>query len=254
MKTLLRPRYWPGHLAMVVCVAIAVGLGAWQYDAWKTRRADAARDISGEKPVALQDVIGGDDPFPGRDLGRPVTFEGSWTGANVYVSDRRFEGRTGYWVVTALEVSGSGSAMPVVRGWSPTTDVPDPAGTAAVTGWLQATEGSGPFDEDPTDDVIPTMRIASLVEKVEDDLYSAYVVAREIPGQVGLDPVSPDAVPPVSSFTALRNLLYAVEWWIFGAFAFFVWWRWCRDELNPPDPETESDPETEPAPDRETAG
>ena len=48
-------------------------------------------------------------------------------------------------------------------------------------------------------------------------------------------------VPPVSGFTALRNLLYAVEWWIFGAFAFFVWWRWCRDELNPPEPDEDQE-------------
>ena len=31
-------------------------------------------------------------------------------------------------------------------------------------------------------------------------------------------------------FTALRNLLYAVEWWVFGAFAAFIWWRWVRDQ------------------------
>ncbi len=32
-----------------------------------------------------------------------------------------------------------------------------------------------------------------------------------------------------SSFTGLKNLLYAIEWWIFGAFAVFIWWRWRRD-------------------------
>ena len=37
-------------------------------------------------------------------------------------------------------------------------------------------------------------------------------------------------MPEVGTFTALRNLLYAFEWWFFGAFAAFVWWRWVRDE------------------------
>ena len=29
--------------------------------------------------------------------------------------------------------------------------------------------------------------------------------------------------------SAWRNLLYALEWWVFGAFAAFVWWRFVRD-------------------------
>ena len=49
-----------------------------------------------------------------------------------------------------------------------------------MSGWLQAGEGSGPVDPDPHDDVIPTMRIASLVEHVDADLYSGYVVARTV--------------------------------------------------------------------------
>ena len=29
--------------------------------------------------------------------------------------------------------------------------------------------------------------------------------------------------------SGLRNLLYGIEWWLFGAFAAFIWWRWVRD-------------------------
>jgi hypothetical protein len=52
--------------------------------------------------------------------------------------------------------------------------------------------------------------------------------------------VTPASLPKASTFTGLRNLLYAVEWWVFGGFAVFLWWRWCRDELErqrlrPPD-------------------
>ena len=39
-------------------------------------------------------------------------------------------------------------------------------------------------------------------------------------------------LPDASRFTALRNLLYAVEWWFFGAFALFVWWRWARETVE----------------------
>jgi len=32
-------------------------------------------------------------------------------------------------------------------------------------------------------------------------------------------------------FTSVRNFLYALEWWVFGGFAVYLWWRWCRDEV-----------------------
>ncbi|MFL6160331.1 MAG: SURF1 family protein [Marmoricola sp.] len=248
LTTLLRPKYWAGHLAMVVCVAVAVGLGVWQLDAWHTRRVDAAKDISNNPPVALSSVMTGDSPFPGRSLGRPVTFAGTWmTGSTLYIENRYVGHRKGYWVVTPVLVKGSASAMPVVRGWSPRPTSTPPSGTVEVTGWLQATEGSGPVDDDPDDDVIPMMRIASLVEYVDADLYSGYVVARDLDtatgtdGDEGLTSVTAAAVPSVSGFTALRNFLYAIEWWVFAGFALFVWVRWCADSyelvVNPPEEE-----------------
>ena len=82
------------------------------------------------------------------------------------------------------------------------------------------------------------MRIASVVEHVDADLYSAYVVARDGAGTAaaGLAPVTPDSIPEVSSTTSLRNLLYAFQWWVFGGFAVYVWVRWCRDSSTPPAP------------------
>ncbi len=29
-----------------------------------------------------------------------------------------------------------------------------------------------------------------------------------------------------------RNLLYAVQWWIFAGFAIYIWQRWCRDQVE----------------------
>lgn len=227
---------------MIVCVGIALVLGLWQLDAWQTRRADAARDLSNVAPVELSTLMDGDSAFPGRDLGRPVDFDGTWlAGSTLFIADRFVEDRRGFWVVTPVLVAGGESAIPVVRGWSAEPEATEPTGEVAVTGWLQATEGSGPIDEDPTDDVFPVMRLASLVEHVDADLYSAYVVARDVStssasgntgGGAGLEPVTPSAIPEVSGFTALRNFLYAVEWWVFGAFALFVWVRWCRDSLE----------------------
>ena len=56
------------------------------------------------------------------------------------------------------------------------------------------------------------------------------MVARE-PGP-DLEPATLDQLPPVGTFTALRNLLYALEWWVFAGFAAFLWWRYVRDVMQ----------------------
>jgi surfeit locus 1 family protein len=229
---LLRPRFWLGHLAMVLCVAIAVGLGLWQLDAWRQHRAAAERDLVNEPAKPLDRVMSGDGAFPGDAVGQPVTFSGHWIDGNLYVADRELDGRRGYWVLTALAVDESGSAMPVVRGWVPRPDAPTPTGQATVTGWLQASDGSDDVDDDPHDDVLPSVRVGSVVEHVDADLYSGYVVAKKISGGQQVPYVRPQAIPDVSGTTALRNFLYALEWWVFGGFAVFIWVRWCRDQLE----------------------
>jgi surfeit locus 1 family protein len=236
---ILAPRFWGGHLLMLVAVGLAIGLGLWQLHAWQDRREAARTDLTNATPVPLDKVMGGDDPFPGKALGQPVTFSGRWLQkGTVYVSDRVRAGRDGYWVVSPLLVDGTRSAMPVVRGWSAKPSAAPAEGTTDVAGWLQAGEGTGLVDKTPHDDVIPEMRIASLVQGVDADLYSGYVIARSFgnatqPPAAGLASLNPTDAPAVSSTTALRNFLYAVEWWIFGLFALFIWFRWCRDVLAP---------------------
>src|SRR6478609_9566983 len=104
---------------MVVAVVAALLLGLWQLDAWRERRADAARDLTQAQPEPLADVMGPDDPFPGRSVGQPVTVSGTWvpTGT-VFVAGREHDGADGYWMVTPLAVGDAAApALPVVLGW-----------------------------------------------------------------------------------------------------------------------------------------
>jgi len=225
---------------MLVAVVAAVGLGIWQYDAWQTRRSAEAVDLTRNDPVPLDDVVGADDPFPGDRVGQPVTWSGTWLpDSTVLVSGREHEGREGYWVVTPLTTGGATDpAVPVVRGWTASRDdVPAaPTGEGEVEGWLQPPEGDGSVDDDPTDDVYPQLRVADLAQRVDGDLYSAYAVATPdqvdpaAAGVTGLETADLEQLPPAGRFTALRNLLYALEWWIFAVFAFYIWWRYVRDE------------------------
>jgi surfeit locus 1 family protein len=227
----LAPRYWGAHLLALVLVGIAAGLGFWQYDAWQAHRAAEAVDLTQAEPLPIADVIGPDDPFPGNRIGQPVTVDGAWVpNGTVYVSGRVHEGAEGYWVVTPLAVGGpDGAALPIVRGWvaDPAEAPEPPTGAARVDAWLQPPEGTGETDTDPGDDVLPQLRIADLIQHVDQDLYGAYGVA-EVP-EDGLAPASVDQLPEVGAFTGLRNLLYAIEWWFFGLFAAFIWWRWVTE-------------------------
>lgn len=220
-------RRWPGHLLVLVVLGVAVWLGSWQLGTWGDKREAEARDLTEREPVALEEVLGPDQPFPGDRVGHPVTFDGEWLPeATVYV-----ERDTGYWVVTPLLTDATaGVAIPVVRGVSEQPRSPAVEGNARVTGWLQPPEGTGAVDDDPMDDVLPQLRVADLVQRVEHDLYGAYAVADQ--PTPGLAPASLEQLPEAGRFTGLRNFFYALEWWVFGGFAVFVWVRYLRDEAR----------------------
>jgi surfeit locus 1 family protein len=216
------------HVLAIVALAIAIGLGVWQYHAWQARRSAEAVDLTQGSTVPLADVMGPDDPFPGDKVGQPVALSGTWVpDATVLVEGREHDDVRGFWVVTPLQVGES--AVPVVRGWTASTDdVPAaPEGSASLDAWLQPSEGTGAVDNDLTDDIYPQLRVADIAQRVDGDVYSAYAVAEK--GLGGLPAADLRELPDAGRFTALRNLLYALEWWVFAGFAGFIWWRFVRD-------------------------
>lgn len=257
-KNLLAPRYWGAHLLALVLTLGACGFGVWQYQAWSERRASEAADLTRIEPVPLADVMGPDDGFPGKYVGHPVIVDGTWMPqSTMYVSGRKMDGVDGYWVATPLEV-GDGTALMVVRGWTPEIDAAPapPTGAAEMVVWLQPGEGTGDVDVDVTDNLLPQLRIADVIRHVEGDLYSAYGVVADKAAE-GDWPVGDDAVnagteglkqatleqlPKSAGTTALKNLLYAIEWFIFGGFVVFVWGRWLRDQLDEDDDDLDDEP------------
>lgn len=238
----LAPRYWAGHLVAAAAVVTCALLGHWQLDVWHDHRNDSAAAVTREDPVPLDDVLGPDAAFPASGVGRPVVVEGRWDPAHtVYVADRPRDGRSGVWAVTPV-VTGTGSAIPVVRGWSPTAEgaPAPPAGRAALVGLLQPSEDTGLQDTDTHDDVVPQLSTTELLPRASYDLYGGYVVVtdRDLPsgapsstGMAGLEAVTPAHLPGPDASSGLRNFLYAIQWWVFGAFAAFVWWRWVQEDV-----------------------
>lgn len=238
----LAPRYWGAHLLMVVAVVACALLGRWQLGVWHGHRASDAAAVTRETAVPLEDALGPDAAFPAADVGRPVVVEGQWDPAHtVYVSGKVYAGHAGLWVVTPV-VTANGSAIPVVRGW--VADVGSapaaPRGQAALVGLLQPSDETGTVDTNTHDDVIPTLDVTDLVPRAPYDLYSGYAVAtdRALPaggpastGRSGLEAVTAQQLPGAGATSGLRNFLYALQWWVFGAFAAFVWWRWVQEDV-----------------------
>ena len=240
------------HALAVVAVAATAVLGLWQYGVWQHHRADRSAALVHAAPRPLDAVLTPDEAFPNGAVGRPVRLAGRWLPAStLYVSGRVHHGRRGVWAVTPVAVCRDDAscdrapALLVVRGWAASVRdaAAPPSGRVRVTGWLQPGESSDVSDANPGDDVLPQLQVAAAVQHVPRDLYGGYVIAEKVVStgstsrgggsttRSALEPVRPPAPPKPTVFTSVRNFLYALEWWVFGGFAVYLWWRWCRDEV-----------------------
>jgi cytochrome oxidase assembly protein ShyY1 len=222
-----------GLFAVMVGLVIAfVELGAWQLQVARSRgAADAVLRAAAQPAAPLQDVLRPHQPFRSDLSVRRVTVDGRYADGQVLVGDRRLDGRTGWWVVTPLETAGG--TIGVLRGFvtDPNAAPPVPSGEVHVAGALAP--GESPSER--TD--LPPGRLGSvdlsvLVQRWPGDLYNAFVFATAesgtgIPAELGLTRVPPP--PPVPGGLTWRNAAYALQWWMFAAFAVFMWFKMVRD-------------------------
>jgi surfeit locus 1 family protein len=233
-RTALSPR-WLGLLAIALLLAgVMSTLGVWQLDVYHSKTAKATAARAAQPPVPIDSLMSIDEGLQAKVVGRQVSVTGHWAPAadQLYVSDRVNDGRTGFWVITPLLVDDNGSAVAVVRGWVPSTSSPDaaaPSGPAKVVGTVissEAADASGAAASGSR--VLPSLRIPTIVGMVDYRLYDAFVVlSSSTPKAATSAPVPPP--PPPTNHAGLRNIAYAVQWWIFAAFALFMWWRMMTD-------------------------
>lgn len=223
-----------GVLALALMAAMGA-LGLWQLGAYDKHQAESAKTRLAQPPVPLDEVLGPDSPFPADGVGRPVIVRGSYDARDqFYVRDVPGAGST-YAVVTPMRTA-AGSMILVVRGASPTAHAQVPSGAVTVSGVLQPSQPRGaPLDRSRVTD---GLRIASVLNSVQGDLYAGYVVLTESHPAETLPPVR-SPLPDPSRWAGVRNLLYAIQWWVFAAFVGFMWWRIVHDD-NSGDPALES--------------
>lgn len=247
LRTALKPRWLALFVVVLVVAGFMARLGQWQWDrAHDNAASNVARTLA-RPPVPLGQVLTARQTFTGAAADRAVVAEGGYDAARqVLVADRRLAGETGWWVLTPL-VLDDGSAVGVVRGWVAAADNPAaavgavPAGRVALTGYLRPAEP--PADRAPGQTSglpagqIDRVDLTQLIDRWPWPLLTGYVV---LTGHLALDgaavpAVAPSlravpAIPEGRGGLDLRNLSYALQWFLFAAFGLFMWWRLVRDD------------------------
>ncbi len=210
-------------LAGVALAAIMSGLGVWQLHVYDQQGRQQAQSRAAAAPVSLVSVAPPGEQV-GDAYGRRVRFTGSYDpGLQVLlpVSGRRDR----YRVVTAFRLR-SGGAVAVVRGLTTRRQPPTPpTGQLTQIGVLLPSEG---VDSQADPSASPTtLNLAALAQRWSPRLVNGYatLTAAEAQDQSLL----PAAVELPTSGGRLRNGLYALQWWVFAAFAVLMAGRMARD-------------------------
>ncbi len=232
----LRAWFTPGllglHLLGVVALAVCLVGGFWQLGVYEARQGDAVDDARQVESASITDVWSAGQPFTTDLQNLTVTVDGTFGPADqqLWVDGPGTDGRA--WLVAPFQVDGSGASLLVVRGSasSPRSLPAVPEGQQSLEVALQPSTGGGtPLDGDRTTTAVT---VASLINELPVRLWSGYgIVTAGVDGPDGLAAVDPPD-PDVSWTVGLKNLAYAFQWWVFGAFALFMWWRMATEQVQ----------------------
>ncbi len=227
-------RHWfsPQLLALHVLAILAVGVcvagGLWQLGAYDARQDEGRSEQQAAVPLDERWRAG--QAFPADLLHRAVTAEGRFAprSEQIWVQGDATGGRA--WLVAPFLVDGGDAALLVVRGSAraPRELPAVPEGNRTIEVHLAPSDGGGTTLD--ADRVTSAVTIPSLLNELPHRLYSGYGISVDA---TGADlPLVPAPDPDVSWTVGLRNLAYAFQWWVFGLFALFMWWRMCTEQVE----------------------
>ncbi len=236
-RFLRTPKWVVRHVLVAVLVVAMVAAGLWQLRRLGDRR-DRNDLIESRQDVAAQPVedlvpagADVDDPAVEAVEHRTATAEGTYLDdATVVVENRSFNGASGGWVLTPLDL-GDGRAVVVNRGFVGFSRAgrieapPAPAGRVRVVGIVQPSQERGRFG--PRD---PSQGTLSTLARVDLPRIDAQVAQEVLPAylqRLRSDPDEPRAPEDQPQIVALErpelsdgpHLSYAGQWFIFSAIA-----------------------------------
>lgn len=232
LRLWLRPGLLGLHVFAVAAIAFCVFMGLWQMGVYDARQEHERADRRNVPVVDFDGLWGPDEPFEAKLNHRPVTVAGEFAPAadQFWVSGRKQGNQTGFWLVAPFVVAGGDEALLVVRGWSPQAGaLPEVPVVTDIGAVLEPGEESGtPLNDDR---VTGTLRIPALLNVLPYDLYSGFAISTSPSTAEGLVLADPPQ-PETSWSSGMRNLMYAFQWWVFGLFALFMWWRMSTESVT----------------------
>lgn len=253
MQTARRPRHLVLLVVATLFAALFVALGVWQYQVAHQDAREKVLQAGPRQPVVpLEKLVSPHQNFPNESSLRRVSITGTYDADKTFlVPDRRLNGAAGYWVVTPLVVESTGARLPVLRGFvtEPAERTPAPTGQIRLIGSLAPSESPISGANLPAGQ-LASVDVATLLNQWGGDVYNAFVfVVSQTPAeQSGAMRHVPPPTPSVGGVD-WRNFGYALQWWVFAMFAFYLWWRSVRedhlDQLALKDPGTPADANTD---------
>jgi len=224
-RTAITPRWLVALVALIAFIIGCIFLGQWQWD--RTQDILAAERAAAAEPVELTELINDDATWNNADIGRAVILNGNFTVDELALPNRELDGEVGTWTITRFQLD-SGDSIAVVRGFLPANA---PAALTdqrplRIDGVLHPNEE---FYEGANVEQIVTIDATALSEEWQTPLIDGYVMLQSeepAPSATG----APTPVPPTVQVGnvpfPLQNFFYAMQWWIFAAFAIVVYGRW----------------------------
>jgi cytochrome oxidase assembly protein ShyY1 len=208
----------------MVLAGVMVVLGVWQLDVYHSQGQAQSERRAAEPPVPLASVAQ-PSAVIGEGYGRQVAFAGRYL-PGVQLLVPLDDPAAGYRVVSALELD-TGGVLPVVRGVVPTPTLPAlPSGTQSETGVLLPSEEAPPGNLPPNQ--LSSVRIPTLAQQWPGPLLTGYVTLT--PAEASAQDLSPAPLDLPQSSGRLRNGAYALQWWVFAAFAVAMSVKVARDQ------------------------
>lgn len=236
----------------IVLAGVMIMLGWWQLQVYRESGDQAAQERINQPALELAEVApAGADA--GESFGRTVRLTGTYDSSRQVLVPDAVDDDV-YRVVTAF-VQDSGDAVAVVRGTyrgDPAAVPEPPSGHLTQQGVLMPNEGTDDRPVGPGQ--LSSVRISVLAQEWPWPLVSGFVTLDEADTTPGLEYRAP-AMPREGG--ALRNGAYAVQWWVFAAFAVGLGLKMAHDfgrearlQTAEPtaatEPTTEADPAVEP--------
>lgn len=209
----------------LVLAVVMLLLGWWQFTVFRESGERAVQERIAAPALDLATTApAGDQPVDA--FGRTASFSGHYAAeSQVLVPE---EGETDVYRVVTAFVQDNGTAVAVVRGLhhGPAASAPKPpTGHLVQRGVLLPSEPTS--DRPLPDGQVSSVRISVLAQSWDWPLVAGFAtLPAELSESQGLTPDEPEMPREGGEF---RNAAYAVQWWVFAAFAIGMGIKMARD-------------------------